>query len=240
MLGWSFKVLRVFGIPVRVHVTLALCLPFLIWDFGWLVAGTIGAVWFSSITLHELGHALVARRKGAEVLEILLLPIGGAARMAHLPKAPRDELLVAFAGPAVSLVLSLVLLVGGACLPLTSESALLLGVLLHLNGVQAVGLLNLMLAVFNLLPAFPMDGGRVLRALLAKRLGRLKATRIAALVGRALAVALGAVAAGEWVAGGPFSMLIFISAFIFWAAGAEYRAVQLQEWRASMPWREGS
>jgi len=238
MLGPSFKVARIVGIPIRVHFTLALCVPFLIWDFGLAMAVVTGGALFASIVLHELGHAVVAMRKGGEVQEILLLPIGGAARMSRLPPRPRDELLMAVAGPAVSLTLFLALYLGGACLPLEAEMVPVFGAQLHINGVQAVGLLNLTLAVFNLVPAFPMDGGRVLRALLAGRYGRLKATRIAAGVGRALAVVMGCSAVAEWLRGGPFSMLVFISIFIFWAAGMEYRAVQFQVWRESHRWWE--
>ena len=236
MLGPSFKVARLLGIPIKVHCTLILCIPFLIWDFGLTLALAAGGALFSSIVLHELGHALVAMRKGGDVQEILLLPIGGAARMSRLPPRPRDELLMAVAGPAVSLTLFLVLYFGGACLPLGSEMVPVSGVRLQINGVQAVGLLNLTLAVFNLAPAFPMDGGRVLRALLAGRYGRLKATRIAAGIGRALAVVMGCSAVVEWLRGGPFSMLVFVSMFIFWAAGMEYRTVQFQAWRESHRW----
>ena len=233
MLGPSFKVARFFGIPIRVHFTLVLCVPFLVWDFGWALAFTVGGALFASIILHELGHALVAVRKGGAVHEILLLPIGGAARMSRLPPKPHDELLMAVAGPAVSFTLFVALYLGGACVPFGRETGLVFGIPLHINAIQAIGLLNLTLAVFNLLPAFPMDGGRVLRALLAGRYGRLKATRVAAGVGRVIAVMLGCYAVTAWLRGGPFSMLFFISIFIFWAAGMEYRAVQFQEWRES-------
>lgn len=231
MLDWSVQIARVFGIPIRLHVSLVLLLPFLVLDLGWLAATIVGLSLATSIVLHELGHSLVAVRHGGHVREILLMPIGGAARLDHMSMRPRDELLMALAGPAVSLTVFVVLFLGGAVLPMTSEQVVLWGLRLTVNLVQVIGLINLVLGLFNLLPAFPMDGGRVLRALLVRRFGRLNATRAAARVGRTIAAGLACFAAWEWATGASFSMLLFVALFIYWAAGMEYRAVHLQEWR---------
>jgi Zn-dependent protease len=220
----SYQIGRVFGIPIRVHVTLLILLPLMALDisqdlggrsFLWGIAAAVGL--FACVALHELGHSLVALRKGCRAREILLLPIGGIAQMDRMPEKPRDEFQVAIAGPAVSLALGF------------------LGLFLRdlLAGAQMVkpalvahmlGRVNIMLAVFNLLPSFPMDGGRVFRAWLTPHLGRVLATGIAAKTGRFLAIAFGVY--------GFFTFNIFlivIALFIYQAAGAEYRMVRIQE-----------
>jgi Zn-dependent protease len=232
--GPAYRVATLWGIPIRVHFTLILALPLMLWDLGALYGALVAVGLFSGIVLHELGHSLVAMRKGCRVREILLLPIGGAARMENLPRRPLDELRMAVAGPLVSLALLLVLVVGGAYLPLRPVIALDHEGVLRLNVVQFIGFANGVLALFNLLPAFPMDGGRVLRALLSPRFGRLRATRIAARTGRFLAVVLGAYALCHIR---DRAMLLFIAIFIYWAAGAEYRLVRIQEmWRQAAGW----
>ena len=230
MVRAAYKIATVWGIPIRLHVTMILVLPVMVWDFG-LVPGVVLAVGlFTSIVLHELGHSLVAIRTGCRVREILLLPIGGAAQMESMPRRPLHEFIMAIAGPAVSLGLFGLLVYAGAYLPLPRNSPLFgYAGLSGYNIAQELGFVNLGLASFNMLPAFPMDGGRVLRALLSPRLGRLRATRIAARVGRVMAV-LFAVAA-IWLGWREHIMLFFIAGFVFWAAGAEYRLVRMQEMR---------
>lgn len=226
MLNSSYRLGRVLGIPIRVHVTLILLLPLLALmvqrgsGFMALLAGLVLiAAFFASIALHELGHSVVALRFGCRVRQILLLPIGGVAQLSHLPARPREELWIALAGPAVSLLLWFLL--GAASSLLASAHASLSAGLL-----SDASRLNLALALFNLLPSFPMDGGRVFRAFLTPRLGRLAATYAACKIGRIMA----------WVFGiyGLFSgnfFLLFIAFFIHQAAGAEYRQVAMEEAR---------
>jgi Zn-dependent protease/predicted transcriptional regulator len=195
--SWAPRVARVAGIDLRIHATFILLLAWI--GLSHLVHGHGAALAFRAlllmlcvfaiIVLHELGHALVARRFGIQTHDITLLPIGGIARLERIPTRPVEELLIAVAGPAVNVVLAggllLLLLVTGGDTSFAapgSTSAPLLQQLLWVN---------VSLAVFNLLPAFPMDGGRVLRALLATRLPRARATAWAALVGQGFALLLG-------------------------------------------------
>ena len=224
MIKRSYLLTKVMGIPVRVHITLIILLPFLAMQFapwfgfakfffGLLCAAGV----FVGVALHELGHSWVAIRKGCRVSEIMLLPIGGVAKMTSIPSRPKDEFLVAIAGPAVSAALALLCrLIGGLFIALGIAPLAVLFFIL-----SAV---NLALFLFNLLPSFPMDGGRIFRAFMTPRLGRLKATALAARIGRIMAVA-----------GGIFGLyhgnfiLVLIAIFIFQAAGAEYRAVYMQQ-----------
>ena len=224
MFGGSFQIGRLWGIPIRVHVTLLIVLPLIAMDFGlalqpasvlWGVVAAVGL--FGSIALHEVGHSLVAARKGCPARDILLLPIGGLAQLERIPTNPRDEFQVAIAGPAVSLLLAVIGWASGIALTTAG---------MHRPGtvLMLLGAVNLLLALFNLLPSFRMDGGRIFRAWLTPRLGRLMATRIAAKVGRFMAVIFGLV--------GLFRLnifLILIAFFIYQAAGAEYRMVRIQE-----------
>jgi len=226
MLGGSFQIARIRGIPIRVHFTLLLLLPvialqlagsggWIAWGWGLLAALCL----FLSVALHELGHSFVSLAKGCPVLDILLLPIGGVAQMARLPERPRDEFQIALAGPLVSLALA------GLCyggLAAWARAARQAG-LAELSAV--VGVINFQLALFNLLPSFPMDGGRIFRAWLTPKLGRLLATRIAAAVGKFLAVLFGLF--GLWPPLNP--LLVAIAVFIYAAAGAEYRMVLHEE-----------
>lgn len=211
--------------PVYAHVTLLILLPVIAVQvaqnarvpFFWGLAGAVG--FFASIVLHELGHSLVAIRKGGRVRQILLLPIGGMAQMDELPARPRDELHMAAAGPAVSLALALLAKpLAWLMLSLGWRTPALLALML--------GRINLMLALFNLLPSFPMDGGRIFRAWLTPKLGRLWATHIAAGVGRFIAVLFGIVALFQF---NPF--LLMIAFFVYQSAGAEARQVAWQEGR---------
>src|SRR6186997_2147839 len=173
---WSLRVGRLFGIPLYVHFTFFL---FLVWVAAesWRMGGSTGGALvevlfmcalFGCVVLHELGHALTARRYGIATRDITLLPIGGVARLERMPDDPKQELLVALAGPAVNIVLAglllLVILPAAAIAPV-NELQLVGG-----NFLVKLMWINVSLAVFNLIPAFPMDGGRVLRALLGMRM----------------------------------------------------------------------
>ncbi len=203
--SWSLG--RIAGIDVFLHPTflLLLLLPGVIEHLP-LVLATFGCV-----LLHELGHALAARRFGIGTADITLYPIGGVARLTRMPRAPGVELLIALAGPAVNLAIAAVLL------PLVHARSGFLAELL---------LVNLVLALFNLIPAFPMDGGRVLRALLGGWIGRARATSFAAAVGRTLAVGFGVYSLLSWQ---PFQVALAL--FIYLAAGVEETSVLADERR---------
>ena len=224
MIG-SYHLTKVLGIPIKVHLTLIIFLPTIamqiakvtgIQSVAWGLLAAVGL--FASVAFHELGHSLVALSKGIRVREILLLPIGGLAQLDRMPDQPRDEFEIALAGPAASLVLALgfgllAWLSGGA------ESGLVAYTWYVLSGM------NWMLALFNLLPSFPMDGGRIFRAWLSPRIGRIAATRVAAKTGRVLAILFGLVGLLPPVN----FMLILVAVFVYLAAGAEYRMVVAQE-----------
>jgi Zn-dependent protease/CBS domain-containing protein len=219
---WSWKLARVLGVDVYVHATFLLILAWVAYSY-WIQAGRMAAVvggiffmlaLFACVVLHEYGHALMARRYGIQTRDITLYPIGGVARLERIPEKPIEELWVALAGPAVNIViaslLGIYLLANSGFSPSSLWNVASGGLLSRMLVV------NLTLAVFNLIPAFPMDGGRVLRALLAMRIGHLRATRIAASVGQALAILF--VLAG--ISGN--TGLIFIAFFVW--IGAEQEA----------------
>lgn len=228
-MAWSFPIARLFGSELRVHATFFLILIWIGW-IGYAEGGTPAAVenvifilaLFACVVAHEYGHALTARRYGIRTPDITLLPIGGVARLERMPEKPAQEITVALAGPAVNVVIWAVLMLalGGRSMPLddiVSSGGTFESFLARLAGV------NLFLAVFNLLPAFPMDGGRVLRAALATRMSRVRATEIAATAGRILAFGMGFLGL---LSGNP--MLILIAVFIFIAAGAEAQDVSMR------------
>ncbi|MDO9710749.1 site-2 protease family protein [Paracraurococcus lichenis] len=224
---WSFPILVVRGTVVRIHLTFLL---FLLW-IGWAnyrqggpQAATESVVFllllFLCVLLHEFGHVFAARRYGVQTPDITLLPIGGVARLERIPEKPSEELVVALAGPAVNVVIAALLFLAIGGLP--SEAATELqdprtGILERLATV------NVFLVLFNLIPAFPMDGGRVLRALLAWRMGYARATATAAAVGQAVAFGLGILG----LFGSP--MLLFIAVFVWLGAAGESQAVQQRE-----------
>ncbi len=218
---WSFQLARIAGIDVRVHVTFFLLL--LWFGFVYFSSGGWGAMvtglffillLFGCVILHEFGHALAARAYGIRTPDITLLPIGGIARLERFPEKPWQELVVALAGPAVNVVIVLGLyIVLGTFFDFQDLADIAEG-----RGNLLVKLLaiNVILVVFNLLPAFPMDGGRVLRALLAMQMKHARATRIAAVVGQAMAVGFGLLGL---FGGNPF--LILIAVFVFFGAQTE-------------------
>src|SRR5262245_16861381 len=217
---WSFKIGTFGGTEVRVHVTFALLLLW-IWFVHYRIGGT-PAAWegvifilavFLCVVLHEFGHVLAARRYGIRTPDITLLPIGGLARLERMPREPRQELIVALAGPAVNVVIGLILLVFHGFIPLSEwKDQLLYG---GFTGWLVVW--NFVMVAFNMIPAFPMDGGRVLRAVLAMFLDYAPATRIAASIGQGVAV-MGAMAA-LFVWGN--ILMAVIALFIFVSAGQE-------------------
>jgi len=193
---WSLKITTVAGIDVFLHLTFLILLAWIGLAY-WQMAGTVDAVvsgvgfilaLFFCVLLHEFGHALTARKFGIRTRSIILLPIGGIAAIEKTPENPREEIIIALAGPAVSFAIALLLWV-----VLKSVNGLVPLEELSVSGgsfLQRLMIINVLLAVFNLLPAFPMDGGRVFRALLALMMNPLKATRIAAGVAQAMAVVL--------------------------------------------------
>jgi len=212
------------GIDLYLHWTFTLLLVgafgfFLLTGFGVPAAlaglGLIVAV-FACVVLHELGHALSARRYGVPTRDITLYPIGGVARLQRIPDHPHQELVVALAGPAVNLAIAALLVLG---LVATGQTLMPGRGLLAPQEMFFQNLLwiNLILVAFNMLPAFPMDGGRVLRALLAMRMDYVRATQIAATVGQGMAILFAVVAI--FVAFNPF--LLFIALFVYLGAQQE-------------------
>jgi Zn-dependent protease len=216
MLRSSYEICRVFGVPVRLDLSLIVLALMLSFRAGSLVVGLLAAALLMlSVALHELGHTFAALRFGCRVRDITLLLIGGRATLLDMPREPWKEFVLAVSGPLVSGVLWL----GGIRLAGLAPAGTLPAIVIFW-----LAMINRMLFLFNLLPAFPMDGGRILRALLARRLGRLRATFIASRVGRILAVLIGIA--------GLFPLDIFrllIAVFIFQAAEAEYRMVLMEE-----------
>jgi Zn-dependent protease len=215
---WSLRLFRIAGTDVKVHATFLLLL-----GFFWLQGGGAAALMllgiFGCVLLHEFGHIAMARRFGVRTPDVILLPIGGIARLERMPEEPRQELLIAIAGPLVTLAIAALLY---AWLAATGEPPTLVSGLDALGGsyVEELYRINVLLLLFNLIPAFPMDGGRVLRALLASRLGLARATRIAASVGQMLAFAMGFYAISQSAI-----LLVLIAFFIFLGAGGEAAAV---------------
>ncbi|HEU4681324.1 MAG TPA: site-2 protease family protein, partial [Gemmatimonadales bacterium] len=222
---WVYTIGRIAGTDIKVHVTFILFLGW--WALlGYQAGGSAAAVaaalllltLFACILLHEFGHILMARRFGVRTPDVILLPIGGVARLERIPDEPKQELLIALAGPAVTAALALIFYL---LVRLTGGDA---GVD-ELNPVAPLltqlFVANVWLLLFNLIPAFPMDGGRVLRALLASRMGLARGTRVAATLGQVLAVA-----------GGLFGLtaaqplLVLVAFFVFLGASAEAAAVE--------------
>jgi len=232
-MNWSFKLFAVRGIDVRVHVTFVLIL---LWaSYYWStvvddgVSGIRGVVFgivatlllFACVTLHELGHSVQAQAYGIGVKDITLLPIGGLARLDQIPEDPRKEFRIAIAGPLVNVVIAFVLAIVSAIVDpdsLTSPARMIDDLQEGTWRALIAYLLfaNIWLVLFNLIPAFPMDGGRILRSLLAMRMPHPRATRIAAGIGQAMALLLGFLgfASGNY-------FLILIAIFVWFGAGQE-------------------
>jgi len=225
---WSFKIWEYRGIPVKIHATFLLIiiwvaashwlqgnnLPMMLYGIAFVLA------LFACVVLHEFGHALMAQKFNIKTRDITLLPIGGVARLERMPDDPKQELWVALAGPAVNVVIAgillLVLLLTATLEPL-SHLGLTSG-----SFVERLMVVNVFLVVFNMLPAFPMDGGRVLRSLLAMRMDYARATQISASIGQGMAFLFGLI--------GFFSnpFLIFIALFVWIGATQESHMTQVR------------
>src|SRR5690242_9787644 len=219
---WSWRIGRLLGIDVYMHATFLILLVWLGISYYLPPPGlaevinglTLIVALFAIVILHEMGHALMARRFGIRTKDITLLPIGGVARLERMPEDPRQELLVALAGPAVNVALAGLLFavlaptMGRGVLWAWNEEMRTLGAFLG----QMLWV-NVALVLFNLIPAFPMDGGRVLRALLAMRMDYAQATRIAAQIGQGIAVVFG-------LTGLFFNPFLVIIALFVWVGAA--------------------
>ncbi|RAI40777.1 site-2 protease family protein [Rhodoplanes roseus] len=231
---WSVNIGSIAGTAVRIHVTFVL---FLVWIFAasWAQGGA-EAAWsglvfmiavFACVLAHEFGHIFAARAFGVTTPDVTLLPIGGVARLERIPEAPGEEFLVAVAGPAVNVVIAFLLIVVLGADPAARNLSAIENTTVSLADKLAA--VNIFLVLFNMIPAFPMDGGRVLRALLAIRLGHVRATEIAAWIGQATAFAFGFI--------GLFSnpMLIFIAIFVYMAATSEAQLVAIRAMSRDVP-----
>jgi Zn-dependent protease/predicted transcriptional regulator len=233
-MGWSFRIAQVAGIPIKLHVTFFIIVLLGAWQWAGLaenrVAGALfGAVLmlalFFCVTLHELGHSLAARAFGIQTREILLLPLGGLAQLSKNPDRPRQELWIALAGPLVNVVIAFVLVLIGLTPQIDLFAYLMDGRGLSEILTSTISLnnfllwllsANISLVLFNMIPAFPLDGGRVLRALLAMALGFPDATRLASAIGQFFAIAFGIFG----LLSGNF-LLALVAVFIFVGAAQE-------------------
>jgi Zn-dependent protease/CBS domain-containing protein len=230
-MSWSLPIVRIAGIQLRIHITFLLLI-------GWLAIGyyaeggsaaAAGRVFFIlllflCVVLHEFGHALAAKAFGINTPDITLLPIGGVARLERMPEEPKQELIIAAAGPAVNVVIAL-----GIWLVIGWEPAADPGVFEGPNLLMKLLQINVWLVLFNMLPAFPMDGGRILRALLATRMSYARATQTAATVGQGFAFIFGFL-------GLLFNpMLIFIALFVYIGASQEAALAQMRAVSRGLP-----
>src|SRR5437588_9849165 len=230
-MSWSLPIFRIAGIQLRIHITFLLLI-------GWLAVGyyaqggsaiALGRILFVlllflCVVLHEFGHAIAAKNFGINTPDITLLPIGGVARLERMPDEPRQELIIALAGPLVNVVIALALFAVVGWRGLAAEAMM--------GGSDLIAQLltiNVVLVLFNLLPAFPMDGGRVLRALLATRLSYARATQIAASIGQGCAFVFGFIGL-LW---NPF--LIFIALFFYIGAPQEAALAQRRDVSRGFP-----
>ncbi|MBN2804952.1 MAG: site-2 protease family protein [Deltaproteobacteria bacterium] len=224
-MNWSWKIFTLFNIPVRLHYSMVI-IPFISFSMlpgsgfiNLLIATALAVLLFASVLAHEFGHSLTARRYGIRTADIVLTPIGGMARMESIPPEPVKEITISIAGPLVSFAIA-----GGSYLLITLSP--FMAIVPHIVFIAADILfqLNLMLGLFNLLPALPMDGGRIFRGLLALKFSHLKATSIASQTGRFLAIGGGIYGfiQHSW-------SLVFIAFFVYSSAGRELRAAQIAE-----------
>ena len=227
-MSWSLPVLRIAGIQLRLHVTFLLLIGWLAlgyYDTGGSAAAVAGLLLifllFACVVLHEFGHAFAAKAFGINTPDITLLPIGGVARLERMPEEPVQELIIAAAGPAVNVIIAICLfLTGGSFVyPPTGASSL--------NDILLT--INVVLLLFNLLPAFPMDGGRVLRALLATRISYARATQVAATIGQGCAFMFAFVGLFGPSPLGPNPFLLFIALFVYIGASQEAALAQMRD-----------
>ena len=216
---YSLKIFSVFGIPVELHISflVLMLLIYIVAFFNFypsinLLTAVLITLVFVTVVLHELSHSYIAKRYGIKIQRIVLLPIGGVSEMEEIPKDPAQELRIALAGPVANLIIAVIsffILI----IFRNSLSTVLIGALYYFIVV------NLLLGLFNLLPAFPMDGGRILRAYLAERMSFIKATKLAANIGKQFAIIMA-------VVGVFFNfLLILIAIFVYFGAEGEYRSV---------------
>lgn len=203
----SYRIGTAFGFPIEINISFLLVLALALLFLGGLQGVLAILILFASVLLHELGHALVARHLGVTIAGIELHLFGGAAKMTSLPKTANDEVLIAAAGPAVSFAL------GGV--------GFLLGSMTGFGPLQMFGWINIILGAFNLVPALPMDGGRILRALLTRKRDFVKATEISITIARGFAVLLGIYGLMTWNL-----MLPFLAVFLWFIGSAELRMAQ--------------
>lgn len=200
----SWRIGSAFGFPIEINLSFVLLLGLVLVAFGGLAGVVVVLAAFASVILHELGHALVARHLGVRVSGIELSFFGGAAKMVELPRTANHEVAIAAAGPAVSLAL------GGLGFGLAAIT--------HVSAFAWLGWINVILAVFNLIPALPMDGGRILRALLTRKMDFVRATDASVTVSRAVAIGFGIL--GLW---GAYQLLVL--APLLWIMGTRERMV---------------
>jgi Zn-dependent protease len=232
----SWRIAKIAGIDVFVHVTFLILVAWVgvahyLQNRNWIdaVSGLLFIIaLFAIVVLHELGHALMARRFGIQARDITLLPIGGVARLERMPDDPKQELLVALAGPAVNVALAAILF--AILAPISGVAALHQMEFVGGDFLSKLMWINIGLAVFNLLPAFPMDGGRVLRAVLAMRMDYLQATQVAASIGQSMAFLFGF---AGLLSGNPF--LVFIAFFVWMGAAQEASMTQIRSALGGIP-----
>ena len=232
-MSWSLNIGKVAGTVVRIHLTFLL---FLAWIFAASYASSgATAAWdtlvfivllFLCVLLHEFGHIFTAKAFGVATPYVTLLPIGGVAQLERIPEEPWEEFLIAIAGPLVNVVITLLLVIAAGA-NLQPDAAAVAN--MKVSMIDRLAIVNLFLALFNLIPAFPMDGGRVLRAALASRMGFVRATEVAAQIGQFVAFALGFI-------GLLFNpILIFIAIFVYLAASSEAHMVALRAVSRGVP-----
>ncbi len=232
-MSWSLNIGKVAGTVIRIHFTF---LIFLAWIFAAnYAAGGAATAWnslvfllllFLCVLLHEFGHIFTARGFGVTTPYVTLLPIGGVAQLERIPEDPRQEFLIAIAGPLVNVAIAGLLVLAGADI-LASQATAVEN--MQVSMLDRLADVNIFLALFNLIPAFPMDGGRVLRAALATKFGYVRATEIAAHIGQFVAFALGFLG----LLYNP--ILIFIAIFVYLAASSESHMVALRSVSRGVP-----
>ena len=232
---WSLKIAKLAGIDIFIHFTFFMLVTWVAF-IQWNLNGSIGAAFagvvfilavFACVVLHELGHALAARKYGIRTQDIILLPIGGVARLEKMPSQPIQELWVALAGPAVNVGIAALLAVYlWITKTLTPDNQLAIATVPFVERIMNI---NIFLILFNMVPAFPMDGGRVLRALLAMRLAYMRATQISVNLGQGIALLFGVI--------GLFynPILLFIAFFVWMGAAQENRMVRTKSGLYRLP-----